>query len=116
LQLFYDFCWISGNYSEWRYIFGYDSSGTYEGIGADVVYFGPMGCQTGFYLLVRDANEQKVNAAVRDALSAILAHDGEVYGKSERECGNYRNLELAAAKAVAARFGAVFRGVTSYTP
>ena len=48
-----------------------------------VVYFGPMGCQTGFYLLVRNADNAEV---------------------LRRECGNYRNLSLAAAKTEAKRY------------
>ena len=68
-------------------------------IGGDVLYFGPMGCQTGFYLLVRNAENETVLAAVIDVLKKILLHEGEVFGAVRRECGNYKNLSLAAAKA-----------------
>ena len=73
-------------------------------IGSRVIYFGPMGCQTGFYLLVRDADNDEVLAVVLEVLRAILTHDGAVPGASRVECGNYRNLDLAAAKREAARY------------
>lgn len=64
----------------------------------DVIYFGPMGCQTGFYLLVRNAENQKVLEIVKWVLESILEYEGEVFGASEIECGNYRNLDLKLAK------------------
>lgn len=73
-------------------------------IGSRVIYFGPMGCQTGFYLLVRDADNEEVLAVVLEVLRAILTHDGAVPGASRVECGNYRSLDLAAAKREAARY------------
>lgn len=69
-----------------------------------VVYFGPMGCQTGFYLLVRDADNDAALAEIRRTLQRILAHEGPVFGASAKECGNYANLSLAAAKAEASRY------------
>ena len=64
-----------------------------------VIYFGPMGCQTGFYLLVRDAKNDEVLDIVIDVLKKIIAHDGEMFGAVKKECGNYKNLDLASAKA-----------------
>ena len=52
-------------------------------IADDVVYFGPMGCQTGFYLVVRDVEP---------------GYDGPVFGASAIECGHYENLSLDEAK------------------
>lgn len=63
-----------------------------------VLYFGPMGCQTGFYLLVRNADNDEVLSVVMDVLSKIIAHEGEVFGASRKECGNYKSLDLDAAK------------------
>ncbi len=73
-------------------------------IGKDVIYFGPMGCQTGFYLLVRNADNRIVLEAVRNVLRRITEHDGAVPGASHEECGNYKNLELECAKKEAARY------------
>ena len=69
-----------------------------------VVYFGPMGCQTGFYLLVRNTDNAEVLHQVRLTLMKILAHEGPVFGASSRECGNYRSLSLASAKTEAQRY------------
>lgn len=69
-----------------------------------VIYFGPMGCQTGFYLLVRNADNEEVLSVVKDVLSKIVAHDGEMFGAVRRECGNYKNLDLAAAKRECERY------------
>ena len=63
-----------------------------------VIYFGPMGCQTGFYLLVRDAENGEVLSIVKDVLKKIVNHDGEMFGAVKKECGNYKNLDLEAAK------------------
>ena len=57
-----------------------------------------MGCQTGFYLLVRDACNETVFNAVCDTLNKIINHEGEIFGKVRKECGNYQNLNLEAAK------------------
>ena len=64
-----------------------------------IIYFGPMGCQTGSYLLVRDADNDTVFSVVCDTLDKIINHTGEIFGKIRKECGNYQNLDLDAAKA-----------------
>lgn len=76
-------------------------------IGDRVIYFGPMGCQTGFYLLVRDAENGEVLENVKDVLSKIIHHDGEMFGAVKRECGNYLNLDLASAKRECERYLAI---------
>lgn len=69
-----------------------------------VIYFGPMGCRTGFYLLVRATPNEEVLRVTKDVLGKIVAHEGEMFGQSRKECGNYRELDLSAAKAEAARY------------
>ena len=59
----------------------------------DVIYFGPMGCQTGFYLLVRNAEHEKVLSVIKKILKKIIAYNGEMPGNSPVECGNYQSLE-----------------------
>lgn len=78
-------------------------------IAADVIYFGPMGCQTGFYLLVRNADNEQVLTVLMDVLAKILAYEGEVFGASQVECGNYKNLSLDAAKQECAAYLAVLK-------
>ena len=75
-----------------------------------VIYFGPMGCQTGFYLLVRGADNSEVLSVVKETLARIVNHDGEMFGAVRRECGNYKNLDLAAAKRECARYLAILDG------
>ncbi|HKM04490.1 MAG TPA: S-ribosylhomocysteine lyase [Lachnospiraceae bacterium] len=67
-------------------------------ITEDVIYFGPMGCQTGFYLLVRNAKNEKVLEVIKKSLQDIINHKGEMFGASKIECGNYINLDLNLAK------------------
>ena len=69
-----------------------------------VIYFGPMGCRTGFYLLVRATPNEEVLRITKDVLGKIVAHEGEMFGQSRKECGNYRELDLSAAKTEAARY------------
>ena len=73
-------------------------------IGDRVIYFGPMGCRTGFYLLVRSAKNEEVLAAVLECLRRIIEHDGEMFGKSRVECGNYLELDLLEAKRECERY------------
>ena len=73
-------------------------------IGNKVIYFGPMGCQTGFYLLVRSTPDEKVLEVVLDVLSKIANHTGEMPGARRKECGNYENLSLDAARVESLRY------------
>ena len=73
-------------------------------IKEQIIYFGPMGCQTGFYLLVRNADNQAVLKTVKEVLQKIINHKGEVFGKSQVECGNYKNLDLNSAKIECERY------------
>ena len=79
-------------------------------IGQNVIYFGPMGCQTGFYLLVRDVSREKVLDTVFDVLRKIISHEGAVPGAKREECGNYKNLSLDAAKRECERYLSVLEG------
>ena len=73
-------------------------------IGGDVIYFGPMGCRTGFYLLVRDADNSTVRDEVKAVLSKIAFEATEMFGATRVECGNYLELSLNAAKIEAKRY------------
>lgn len=78
-------------------------------IGGKVIYFGPMGCQTGFYLLTQGLAPEAVRAALLTALEAVLAHEGEVFGATRQQCGNYKNLDLSDAQRECAAYLAVLR-------
>lgn len=82
-------------------------------IAEDVIYFGPMGCQTGFYLLVRNANDKHAFEITKHVLQQIVEHDGPVFGASAVECGNYRNLDITAAKTECATYLEVLKQQTN---
>ncbi|MBR0423579.1 MAG: S-ribosylhomocysteine lyase [Clostridia bacterium] len=69
-------------------------SSNYSG---NVVYVGPMGCRTGFYLLMRDISDEITIDLVKKAMDFISEYDGDIPGATEKECGNYKehNLEKA---------------------
>lgn len=67
-----------------------------------IIYCGPMGCQTGFYFLVRDLSPEDSIALVRESMDFIAAYEGEIPGASRIECGNYKLHDLAGAKKIAA--------------
>ena len=62
-----------------------------------VVYFGPMGCRTGCYLLLRDIEKQVALELVKECLKKCLDAD-RVYGATRKECGNYLEHDLEGAK------------------
>ncbi len=73
-------------------------------IGESVIYFGPMGCQTGFYLLVRNREPSEVLSAIKEALFCIINHTGTMFGATREECGNYKCLSLESAKRECLRY------------
>ena len=78
-------------------------------IGGGVIYFGPMGCRTGFYLLTRDVSPDTVRDCLIEALESTVAHEGDVFGATRKECGNYRELDIAAAKRECATYAQVLK-------
>lgn len=69
-----------------------------------VIYFGPMGCQTGFYLLLRDMAPQDARQLILDTLQRIIEYRGPMFGAARKECGNYKNLSLEAAQTECASY------------
>lgn len=80
-----------------------------------VIYFGPMGCQTGFYLLLdsRQVSDAQAVELVKETFTAGAAYDGEMPGKSPVECGNYINLDVALARAQCAYYCGVIQDWTA---
>ena len=67
-----------------------------------VLYVGPMGCRTGFYLLLRDSVTGKEAVdLVRESMAFIRDFEGRIPGSSRKECGNYLEHDLPAAKKTA---------------
>ncbi len=73
-------------------------------MGDKIIYFGPMGCQTGFYLLIRNTDHQENLDLIKETLQSIINYTGEMPGASEIECGNYRNLNMEVAKIEAKKY------------
>lgn len=73
-----------------------------------VVYFGPMGCRTGFYLLLSgDLQSEDVLPLVADTFRFIRDFSGEIPGASARDCGNYLDMNLPMAQFYARRYVSV---------
>lgn len=68
----------------------------------NIIYFGPMGCRTGFYFLTTGITHAQALSLTKDALAFIAAYEGDIPGVSAEECGNYRDHDLEGAKKEAA--------------
>ena len=63
-----------------------------------VLYFGPMGCRTGFYLLLAGAYESRDVLPLMDGMFRFIAgYEGEIPGASAKDCGNYLDMNLSMA-------------------
>ena len=70
-----------------------------------VVYFGPMGCRTGFYLILAGLVTPKdILPLVKDMLSFVINFNGEIFGATQVECGNYSDQNLIGAKEFAKKY------------
>lgn len=122
---------VDGDVTTWDLRTRKPNSGSYVGNGAihtiehlaatwlrssdradGILYFGPMGCRTGFYLLTRGIGQAEVIRLVRDAFLFTADFDGAVPGASEAECGNWREHDLPGARAESAAYAAVLEGYT----
>ena len=77
-----------------------------------VLYFGPMGCRTGFYLLLAgDLTSAQVRPLVRDCFAFVADFRGEVPGASAKDCGNYLDMNLPMAKYWGTRYTALLENL-----
>lgn len=75
------------NHSEWK---------------EKIVYWGPMGCCTGNYLILQgDLESKDILPLMRETMRFVADFEGQVPGATPRDCGNYSFMDLAAAKAAA---------------
>lgn len=75
--------------------------------GSKIVYFGPMGCRTGLYLLLgsdREFKSREIIDLVKEMFQFIAEYDGEIPGASPRDCGNYLDMNLPMAKYLAKKY------------
>ncbi|MBQ4282793.1 MAG: S-ribosylhomocysteine lyase [Lachnospira sp.] len=69
------------------------------------VYFGPMGCRTGFYVLFAgELKSEDIVDVLREAADYVLSYEGEIPGYSPRDCGNYLDNNLTLAKIYMKKF------------
>ncbi|MBE7087507.1 MAG: S-ribosylhomocysteine lyase [Clostridiales bacterium] len=74
-------------------------------IKSKVVYFGPMGCRTGFYLLLHgNLSSLDILPLVKDFCSFVISFEGEIPGAKPEECGNYSEQDLNTAKIYAKKY------------
>ena len=67
-------------------------------LSKNVVYVGPMGCRTGFYLLTRGLSHEAALNLTKASMRFIAGFDGTLPGNTAVECGNYRDHDVAKAK------------------
>ena len=86
----------------------------HEKWGSKVVYFGPMGCRTGFYLILAgDHTSEEIVPLLREMYEFMSRFEGDVPGASAKECGNYLDMNLPMAKYVAGKYvDEVLNGIT----
>lgn len=73
--------------------------------GDQLIYFGPMGCFTGVYVVLKGNLESAdVIPMMQDMFAFIAGYEGEIPGAAAKDCGNYTDHELSGAKAEAKKF------------
>ncbi len=78
----------------------------------NVIYFGPMGCRTGFYFLVRELSEEQALGLIKETIKKCSRHSGEIPGAAKIECGNYKEHDLDGALTALKKYDAL---LTDYT-
>ncbi len=81
--------------------------------GEKILYVGPMGCRTGFYLLTRDTlSKGEAIALVKESMQFVGDFEGEIPGNKKAECGNYLDHDLTGAKRVGKEMAEILDGWT----
>ena len=81
--------------------------------GDKIVYVGPMGCRTGFYLLTRDTlTHTQAIALVKESMAFVRDFEGEIPGNKKEECGNYLDPDLLGAKKIGGEMYSVLKDWT----
>ena len=70
-----------------------------------IIFFGPMGCRTGFYLIIRGLyGSMEIAEVLQEMMAYIINFNGDIPGSSPMECGNYLDNDLDAAKVAATKY------------
>ena len=86
----------------------------HEEWGDKIIYFGPMGCRTGFYLLLAgDYESEDIISLLREMFEFVCHFEGEIPGAAPEACGNYLDQNLPMAKYLAEKYlEHVWTGIT----
>lgn len=77
----------------------------HETFGEKIIYFGPMGCRTGFYLLLAgEYTSLDIVPLVQEMFEFVRDFEGEVPGACAKDCGNFRDMNLPMAKYLAKKY------------
>ena len=77
-----------------------------------VLYFGPMGCRTGFYLLLAgDLESEQIVPLVKNCFEFVRDYQGEIPGASAKDCGNYLDLNLPMANYWGRKYAALLENI-----
>lgn len=81
----------------------------------EIIYFGPMGCRTGFYLILKgERSSAEIAPLIKELFEFVASYTDEVPGASARDCGNYLDMNLPMARYEAARYvSTVLNNLTS---
>ena len=87
----------------------------HEEWGDKIIYFGPMGCRTGFYLLLAgDYESEDIISLLREMFEFVCHFEGEIPGAAPEACGNYLDQNLPMAKYLAEKY--LYHVLTGITP
>lgn len=77
----------------------------HKDFGPKIIYFGPMGCRTGFYLLLAgDYKSKDIIELLKEMYTFIAEYEDEIPGASAKDCGNYLDMNLPMAKYLAKKY------------
>lgn len=77
----------------------------HEEFGEKIIYFGPMGCRTGFYLLLSgDYQSKDIVSLITSLFTFIKDFEGDIPGGAAIHCGNYLDMNLPMAKYLAKKY------------
>lgn len=76
----------------------------------NVIYFGPMGCRTGFYFLVRNLSQQQALDLIKETVKKCSEHIGEIPGTTAIECGNYKEHDKNGAVSALKEYYSLLNG------
>ena len=80
----------------------------------NIIYFGPMGCRTGFYLIVRELSSQDTLELIRETVESSINHTGEIPGSKPVECGNAAEHDLEGAKEALGKYYETIKELTIF--